>query len=104
MLTTPAHETQLVNETVAKPYSCEKNRRIAEKGKETRQRHSTMNAKTYTLGMNKNMNNAKKEKLQQLFLQTKWMYNDIISFMENNDIRDYDDKVSEVEVRKGFHC
>ena len=97
MLTTPAHET------VAKTYSCEKNRRIAEKGKETRQRHSTMNAKTYTLGINKNMNNAKKEKLQQLFLQTKWMYNDIISFMENNNIHDYNDKVSEVEVKMGKH-
>lgn len=85
----------------AKTYSCEKNRQIAEQGKITKQRRSQLQAQTIELGINKKYAETRKRKLEQLFLQSKWVTNDIIHHLENNNINSWDDKKKHVQVRMG---
>ena len=84
-----------------KTYSCEKNRRIAEKGKATRQRRKHMIPKTYHLKIAKSSNTTRVKKLRNDFYATKWIYNDIIAFLETHDLDEYDDKKKTVNVRLG---
>lgn len=84
-----------------KTYSCEKNRHIAEKGKLTRDRRSKLQAKTIELGVDKNYVKPHAEKLNLLFLQAKWLTNDIISHLGDNDLGSWDDKKKQVQVRMG---
>ena len=85
----------------AKTYSCEKNRMIAEKGKATRQRRKQMIPKTYRLKIAKNSNTTRVDKLRDVFYATKWIYNDIIAFLETHTLDEYDDKKKTVSVRLG---
>lgn len=84
-----------------KTYSCEKNRQIAEKGKLTKNRRSKLQAKTIKLGINKTYVQPHVEKLELLFLQAKWVTNDIISHLEEGDLKSWDDKKKSVNVRMG---
>ena len=90
-----------VVEHTAKTYSCEKNRMIAEKGKATRSRRKYMIPKTYHLKIAKNSNTGRVEKLRSVFFATKWIYNDIIAFVETHPLEEYDDKKKTVDVRLG---
>lgn len=85
----------------AKTYSCEKNRQIAEQGKITKQRRSRLQAQTIELGINKKYAETRKRKLEQLFLQSKWITNDLIHHLENNNINSWDDKKKHVQIRMG---
>ena len=84
-----------------KTYSCEKNRRIAEQGKATRQRRKHMMPKTYHLKIAKNSNTTRVKKLRNVFYATKWIYNDIVAFLETHTLDEYDDKKKTVDVRLG---
>ena len=84
-----------------KTYSCEKNRRIAEQGKATRNRRKHMIPKTYHLKIAKNSNTTRVKKLRNVFYATKWIYNDIVAFLETHDLDEYDDKKKTVDVRLG---
>ena len=84
-----------------KTYSCEKNRHIAEKGKLTKDRRSNLQAKTIELGIDKTYAKPHKDKLELLFLQAKWLTNDIISHLRDNDLKSWDDKKKQVQVRMG---
>ena len=84
-----------------KTYSCEKNRHIAEKGKLTKYRRSKLQAKTIELGIDKAYAKPHAEKLNLLFLQAKWLTNDIISHLGDNDLGSWDDKKKNVQVRMG---
>lgn len=85
----------------AKTYSCEKNRQIAEQGKTTKQRRSLLQAQTIELGVNKKYAEPHEEKLEQLFLQAKWLTNDLIHHLEDGKISSWDDKKNRVQVRMG---
>lgn len=84
-----------------KTYSCEKNRHIAEKGKLTKDRRSRLQAKTIELGVDKTYSKPHAEKLELLFLQAKWLTNDIISHLRDGDLKSWDDKKKQVQVRMG---
>lgn len=84
-----------------KTYSCEKNRHIAEKGKLTKDRRSRLQAKTIELGIDKTYAKPHKDKLELLFLQAKWLTNDIISHLRDSDLGSWDDKKKQVQVRMG---
>lgn len=84
-----------------KTYSCEKNRHIAEKGKLTRDRRSNLQAKTIELGIDNTYAKPHKDKLELLFLQAKWLTNDIIGHLRDSDLGSWDDKKKNVQVRMG---
>ena len=84
-----------------KTYSCEKNRHIAEKGKLTKDRRSRLQAKTIELGIDKTYAKPHAEKLNLLFLQAKWLTNDIIGHLRDGDLKSWDDKKKNVQVRMG---
>ena len=80
----------------------EKNARIKATGQQTRQRRKTQAAKTYELKIvSTKLSVKQQETLNQMFLQAKWFYNDVISHLENNALNDYDTKVKHVKVRMG---
>lgn len=80
-----------------------KNAQIKAAGQQTRQRRKTQAAKTYELKIVSHKLSAKQqETLEQMFLQAKWYYNDVISHLEDHNLNDYDTKVKNVAVRMGF--
>lgn len=84
-----------------KTYSCEKNRQIAESRRLTRNRRSKLQAKTIELGIDKTYAQPHVEKIELLFLQAKWITNDIISHLGDNDLKSWNDKKKYVNVRIG---
>ena len=79
-----------------------KNAQIKAAGQQTLQRRKTQAAKTYELKIVSNKLSIKQqETLEQMFLQAKWYYNDVISHLENNNLNDYNTKVKNVTVRMG---
>lgn len=80
----------------------EKNKKIKNTGQKTRQRRKTQAAKTYELKIVTNkLSEKQQEALEQMFLQAKWYYNDVISYLEDNNLYDYNTKVKNVTVRMG---
>ena len=80
----------------------EKNAKIKAAGQQTRQRRKTQAAKTYELKIVSNKLSEKQQKaLEQMFLQAKWYYDDVISHLDNHNLNDYDTKVKNVKVRMG---
>ena len=58
----------------------ERNRKIKESGKATRERHSHMNCRVISVKVQENrLSNAKREKLQHCFLEAKWLSNAVIA-------------------------
>lgn len=79
-----------------------KNAQIKSAGQKTRQRRKTQAAKTYELKIVSNkLSTKQQEVLEQMFLQAKWYYNDVISYLEDHSLSDYDTKVKNVTVRLG---
>ena len=80
----------------------EKNKKIKNTGQQTRQRRKTQAAKTYELKIVTNkLSEKQQEALEQMFLQAKWYYNEVISYLEDNNLDDYNTKVKNVTVRMG---
>lgn len=54
----------------------EKNRKIRENGKATRERRSHMDCRVFSVKIQENrLSKAKSEKLKRCFLEAKWLYN-----------------------------
>ena len=60
--------------------SKEKNRKIRESGKATRERHSNMDCCVISVKVQENrLSNSKLEKLKRFFLEGKWLYNAVVA-------------------------
>lgn len=58
----------------------ERNRKIKESGKATRERRANMDCRVFSVKVQENrLFNAKKEKLKRCFLEAKWLYNAILA-------------------------
>lgn len=58
----------------------ERNRKIKEHGKATRERHSSMNCRVVSVKIQENrLSKAKLEKLYRCFLEAKWLYNAVVA-------------------------
>ena len=76
----------------------EKNNRIREKGKETREKRKSQLCRVYRVKIDfSHLNEAQKEHLKMLFVEAKWLYNDALTFMKDHDISEYDTKVVTVQ-------
>ena len=59
----------------------EKNRKIRENGKATRERRSQMDCRVFSVKVQENkLSKAKLEKLYRCFLEAKWLYNAVLSY------------------------
>ena len=72
----------------------EKNNRIREKGRQTRERRKSQICRVYRVKIDfSRLNEAQKEQLKMLFVEAKWLYNDALTFMKDHDISEYDTKI-----------
>ena len=70
-----------------------KNTRIREKSKETKQKRKRQICRVYRIKIDfSHLNEAQRVHLKMLFVEAKWLYNDILTFSNNHDINDYDTK------------
>ena len=77
----------------------EKNNNIKKSMKETCLRRMSQICKVFTVKIDESRLTAKQaEQLKMLFVEAKWMYNDILTFSKDNDIKDYDTKIKAVTV------
>lgn len=68
----------------------EKNRKIRETRKTTAARRATQTCTVYKIKIDySRLTERQKEVLKMLFVEAKWMYNDILSFSREHDIREY---------------
>ena len=68
-----------------------KNSRIAKTKQETKQKRKSQICRVYRVKIDmSHLNKAQILRLQMIFVEAKWLYNDVISFMNEHDIYDYD--------------
>ncbi len=70
-----------------------KNNRIREQGRLTREKRKAQICRVYRVKIDiSHFSNAQKTHLKMLFVEAKWLYNDALTFMNDNDhdINDYD--------------
>ena len=68
-----------------------KNSRIAKTKQETKQKRKSQMCRVYRVKIDSShLNKAQILRLQMIFVEAKWLYNDAISFMNEHDIYDYD--------------
>ncbi|MEM2053186.1 MAG: transposase, partial [Thermoplasmata archaeon] len=80
----------------------EKNRRIREKGKETRAKRKDQTAKVYEIKLDKSkISKQRSYALQRLFLEGKWFTNYIISKGITDSVSYKDYKIKKVNVKVG---
>jgi len=73
-----------------------KNQQIKDSLSITREKRKTQTCKVYELKLSENKFNLKQiDFLHRIFLEAKWVYNDILNF---NDLKNYDCKKKEVEI------
>ena len=78
-----------------------KNRRIAKTQQETKQKRKSQICRVYRVKIDlshlNKVNKAQILRLQMIFVEAKWLYNDAISFMNDHDIYDYAPQKSAVQ-------
>ena len=68
-----------------------KNNRIREQGKLTREKRKSQVCWVYRVKIDiSHLNEAQQTHLKMLFVEAKWLYNDILTFSHDHDINDYD--------------
>ena len=68
-----------------------KNNRIREQGKLTREKRKSQVCRVYRVKIDiSHLNEAQQTHLKMLFVEAKWLYNDILTFSHDHDINDYD--------------
>ena len=68
-----------------------KNNRIREQGKLTREKRKSQVCRVYRVKIDiSHLNGAQQTHLKMLFVEAKWLYNDILTFSHDHDINDYD--------------
>ena len=76
-----------------------KNKRIKEQSKQTKQKRKSQVCRVYRVKIDiSHLNEAQRVHLKMLFVEAKWLYNDILTFMNDHDINDYDSKTLIVHV------
>ena len=76
-----------------------KNENIKKSMRETCLRRMSQTCKVYTVKIDESrLSNRQAEQLKMLFVEAKWIYNDILNYSENNDILTYNTKVKSVDV------
>ena len=74
-----------------------KNAQIKAKGKETKLKRKEQVCRVFRLKIDfSHLNTAQAEALKMFFVEAKWLYNDVLTFMNTQDINDYDYKVKTV--------
>ena len=74
-----------------------KNNRIREQGKQTREKRKHQVCRVYYVKIDiSHLNEAQRTHLKMLFVEAKWLYNDVLTFMNDHDINDYDMAVQTV--------
>ena len=75
-----------------------KNNKIREKGKETRLRRQSQICKVFWVKIDfSHLNEFEKTRLKMIFVEAKWLYNDVLTFSKSNEINEYDDKITTVQ-------
>ena len=76
-----------------------KNNRIKEQSKQTKQKRKSQVCRVYRVKIDiSHLNEAQRVRLKMLFVEAKWLYNNILTFMNDHDINDYDSKTLIVHV------
>ena len=66
---------------------------------ETCLRRMSQTCKVYTVKIDESrLSTRQQEQLKMLFVEAKWIYNDILNYSENNDICTYNTKIKSVDV------
>ena len=74
-----------------------KNNKIREKGVETRKKRKSQVCRVYRVKIDfSHLNEQEKLRLKMLFVEAKWLYNNALTFMKENDINEYDYKIQTV--------
>ncbi len=77
-----------------------KNENIRKTLLETREKRLSQKCKVFKIKINESRLSCKqKEALKMLFVEAKWIYNDILNFSKNNDINTYDASKKVVTVK-----
>ena len=72
-----------------------KNIRIRERSKKTKQKRKSQIYRVFRVKIDfSHLSEAQRVRLKMLFVEAKWLYNDIITFSHDNDINDYDTKTT----------
>ena len=75
-----------------------KNTRIREKSKQTRQKRKSQICRVFRVKIDfSHLNQTQRVRLKMLFVEAKWLYNDILTFSHDHDINDYDSKTLTVQ-------
>ena len=76
-----------------------KNENIKKSMCETCLRRMSQTCKVYTVKIDESrLSTRQQEQLKMLFVEAKWIYNDILNYSENNDICTYNTKIKSVDV------
>ena len=80
----------------------EKNKQIKKTMAETKERRKSQKCFVFSTKIDyRKLNKLQKEQLQMLFIEGKWMYNDILNFMNNGGkLSAYDTKKKTVLVKQ----
>ncbi|MBR0080170.1 MAG: transposase [Synergistaceae bacterium] len=74
-----------------------KNNKIREKGKETRLRRQSQICRVFRVKIDfSHLNEIEKTQLKMIFVEAKWLYNDVLTFSNANEINKYDYKIATV--------
>lgn len=77
--------------------SLEKNIKIGQSRNQTREKRKSQVCKVYKVKIqNSALSPAQREFLKMFFVEAKWIYNDILNFSKENNIKDYDYKVNKI--------
>lgn len=79
----------------------EKNAKIKATRLATKERRKTQKCFDFSTKIDyRKLNKRQKEQLQMLFVEGKWVYNDIINHLQDNELRSWDDKKKSVIVKQ----
>ena len=81
--------------------NAEKNAKIKATRLATKKRRETQKCFVFATKIDyRKLNNLQKEQLQMLFVEAKWVYNDIINHLQDNELSSWDDKKNSVMVKQ----
>ena len=79
----------------------EKNKKIKQSFLKTREKRQSQECKVFSLKIQNNkLNKIQKEQLKMLFIEAKWLKNDILNYFEQNNNIDY--KIRKTIFKKNF--
>ena len=81
--------------------SKEKNAQIKATRLATKERRKTQKCFVFSTKIDyRKLNKLQKEQLQMLFIEAKWVYNDILNHLQNNELSTWNDKKTSVMVKQ----